>query len=168
MGKQSYAVLKVWERGSNEWKTEALIGHKDKVVAYSIPGRRCTDLYCVNVAAQGALHYIRWGVSLLWPGASQWGIYYHRMWGQLSTTCSNLLKQHNGELLDHSQLRTMASETAYQIDWSHSLPSWAEPSERLVHSINQRSLSRKSTFQPQHARQPPCLCCHSGNMISIG
>ena len=27
--------------------------------------------------------------SLLWPGASQWIIYYHRMWVQLSTTCSN-------------------------------------------------------------------------------
>ena len=26
---------------------------------------------------------------LLWPGPSQWRIYYHRMWGQLSTTCSN-------------------------------------------------------------------------------
>ena len=25
-------------------------------------------------------------------GASQWRIYYHTMWGQLSTTCSNLLK----------------------------------------------------------------------------
>ena len=24
-----------------------------------------------------------------WPGASHWRIYYHRMWGQLSTTCSN-------------------------------------------------------------------------------
>ena len=32
------------------------------------------------------------GKSLLWPGASQWRIYYHRMWVQLSTTCSNLLK----------------------------------------------------------------------------
>ena len=28
-------------------------------------------------------------VSLLWPGPSQWRIYYHRMWDQLSTTCSN-------------------------------------------------------------------------------
>ena len=26
--------------------------------------------------------------SLLWPEASQWRIYYHRMWGKLSTTCS--------------------------------------------------------------------------------
>ena len=30
--------------------------------------------------------------SSIWPGASQWRIYYHRMWDQLSTTCSNLLK----------------------------------------------------------------------------
>ena len=28
-------------------------------------------------------------LSLLWPGASQWRIYYHRIWGQLSTTYSN-------------------------------------------------------------------------------
>ena len=31
--------------------------------------------------------------GLLWPGASQWRIYYHRMWGQLSTTCSNVLNR---------------------------------------------------------------------------
>ena len=34
-------------------------------------------------------HTSQFGKSLLWPGASQWRIYYHRMWGQLSTTCSN-------------------------------------------------------------------------------
>ena len=54
------------------------------------------------------------GKSLLWPGASQWRLYYHRMWGQLSTTFSNLLKQPNLELLvavNHNQLRIIASET---------------------------------------------------------
>ena len=48
------------------------------------------------------------------------------MWVQLSTTCSNLLKLPNGELLvavDHNQLRTMrASETVDPIDWSHPYP----------------------------------------------
>ena len=70
------------------------------------------------------------------------------MWGQLSTTCSNVLKQPNGELLvvvNHNQLRTMASETVDPIDWSHSLPSWAVPPERLVHSINQCNLSGTRT-----------------------
>ena len=41
------------------------------------------------------------------------------MWGELSTTYSNLLKQPNGELLiavDHYQLRTVASETVDPID----------------------------------------------------
>ena len=41
-------------------------------------------------------------------------------WGQLSTTCSDLLKQPNWQFLvavDHSQLRTMASETEDSIDW---------------------------------------------------
>ena len=36
----------------------------------------------------------------------------------------------NGELLvavDHNQLRTMAPDTVYQIDWSHPPPSWAVP-----------------------------------------
>ena len=45
--------------------------------------------------------------GILWPGTSQYRI-YHIMWGQLSTTCSNLLKKPNGELLvavDHNQLR---------------------------------------------------------------
>ena len=66
-------------------------------------------------------------VKSLWPGASQWRSYYHRMWCQLSTTWSNVLKQPNGELLvaiNHNQLRTMASETLDPIDWSHPPPSW--------------------------------------------
>ena len=80
--------------------------------------------------------------SLLWAGASQWRIYCHRMWGQLSTTCSNLLKYPNGELLvavDHNQLWTMASEKVDSIDWSHPPPSWAVPPDHLVHSINRCS-----------------------------
>ena len=86
--------------------------------------------------------------SLLWPGASQWRIYYHRMWGQLSTTCSNVLKQPTGELLvavNHNQLRTVASETVDPIHWSHPTPSWAVPPERLVHSINQCNCSGNRT-----------------------
>ena len=31
-----------------------------------------------------------------------------------------------------------------------------------MHSINQCNLSVESNVQPQHARQPPCLCGHSG------
>ena len=53
-------------------------------------------------------------------------IYYHRMWGQLPTTRSNVLKQPIGKLLvavNHKQLRTMASETVDPIDWWHSPPS---------------------------------------------
>ena len=76
--------------------------------------------------------------SLLWPGAFKWRIYYHRMWGRLSTTCSNLLKSPNGELIvavDHSQLLSMASETVDPIDWPHPTPSSAVPPEPLVHSI---------------------------------
>ena len=72
----------------------------------------------------------------------QWRIYYHRMWGQISNTCSNLLKQPNRELLDavnHKQLQTMASETLDPIDWSHPPPSWAVAPECLVYSINQSS-----------------------------
>ena len=74
----------------------------------------------------------------------QWRIYYHRMWGKLSTTCSNVLKQPNGELLvavNHNLLWTMASETVDPIDWSHPPPSFAVPPARLVHSINQCNLS---------------------------
>ena len=68
--------------------------------------------------------------------------------GQLWTTCANLLKQPNGELLvavNHNQLRTMASETVDPIDWSHSPPSLAVPPERLVHSMNQCNLGGNRT-----------------------
>ena len=68
--------------------------------------------------------------------------------GQLSTTCSNVLKQPNGELLvavDHNQLQIMASETVDPIDWSHTPPSLAVPHERLVYSINQCNISGNRT-----------------------
>ena len=67
---------------------------------------------------------------------------------QLSTTCSNELKQPNGELqvaVNHNQLRTMASETVHPIDWSHPPPSWSVTPERHVHSINQCNLSGTRT-----------------------
>ena len=86
--------------------------------------------------------------SLLWPGASQWRIYYHRIWVQLSTTFSNVLKQPNGVLLvavNNNQLRTMAPETVDPIDWSHPPPSWTVPPERHVHSIKQSNLSGART-----------------------
>ena len=67
---------------------------------------------------------------------------------QLSTTCSNVLKQPNGELLvavNHHQLRTMASERVDPIDWSPPPPSWAVPPERHVHGINQCNFSGTRT-----------------------
>ena len=67
---------------------------------------------------------------------------------QLSTTCSNVLKQPTGELLvavNHNQLRTMASETVDPIDWSQPPPSRAVHPERRVHSINQCNLSGNRT-----------------------
>ena len=80
------------------------------------------------------------------------------MWGQLSTTCSNVLKQPNGELpvaVNHNQLRTMPSETVDPIDWSHlprtlmgSTP-WAP--RTLYISVQP---PRESNVQPQYARQP--------------
>ena len=96
-----------------------------------------------------------------------WRIYYHRMRVQLSTTCSNVLKQPNGELLvalNHNQLRTMASETVDPIDWSHPPPSWAVPPEPRTPRAEYKSVQpqRDSNVQSQQARQPPCLCGHSG------
>ena len=98
-------------------------------------------------------------------GASQWRIYYHGMWGQLSTTCSNVLKQPNGELLvavNHNQLRTMASETADPIDWSYPHPHGQYPMSASCIVYKSLQSQRESNVQPQHARQPPCLCSHSG------
>ena len=83
----------------------------------------------------------------------------YSVWGQLSATCSNLLKQPKGELraaVDHNQLRTMAPETVDPIDWSYPPPSWAVSLERFLHSINQGSL-RESTLQLQNAEQPCIL-----------
>ena len=88
------------------------------------------------------------------------------MWGQLSTSCSNVLKQPNGELIvavNHNQQLTMASETVDPIDWSHSPSSWAVPPECHVHSINQCNLSRTRTYSTTAACEATtCLCGHSG------
>ena len=113
--------------------------------------------------------------SLLWPGDSQWRIYYHRMCGQLSTAWSNLLKLESTstedllklELLvgvDHNRLQTMAPETVVQIDWSRSPHLWAVPPDRFVHSTNWCSSATAGirSCNLQHARQPLCLCGHSG------
>ena len=70
------------------------------------------------------------------------------MWVQLSTTCSNVLKQPNWALLvavNHNQLWTMASGRVDPIHWSHPPPSWAVSSEHHVHSINQCNLSGTRT-----------------------
>ena len=42
----------------------------------------------VNRVTTKTSMFVKKGDSLLWPGAKQWRIYYHRMWDQLSTTCS--------------------------------------------------------------------------------
>ena len=93
--------------------------------------------------------------SLLWPGASKWRIYYHRMCVQLSTSFSNLLKypNPNGELLaavDHNQLRTMASETVDPIAWPHPPPytGHAVPPElHVLHSV-MRAANHKTCCNP--------------------
>ena len=85
--------------------------------------------------------------SLLWPGASQRRIYYHRMWVQLSSTCSNFLKWPNGELLvavNHNQLWTMASETVDPIDWSHPPPYTGQYPLSSTYCILQCGLGCKS------------------------
>ena len=116
------------------------------------------QIAAVVVLERGKKNDAMWHVpqSLLWPGATQWRIFYHRMWGQLSTTCSNVLKQPTGELLvavNHNQLQTMASETVDPIDWSHPPPSWAVPPERLVHSINQCNRSMRGNHLAYAATQ---------------
>ena len=70
------------------------------------------------------------------------------MWGQLSTTCSNVLKQPTEELLvavNLNHLLIMASEMVDPIDLPCPHTSWAVPPECLVHCINQCNLSRNQT-----------------------
>ena len=83
-----------------------------------------------------------------------------------SLPVENLLPQNVGSIINHLQKSTeatqcgtpscsrpqpgatMASETVDPIDWSHPHPHWQYPHERLVHSINECSLSMESTPQP--------------------
>ena len=71
------------------------------------------------------------------------------MWGQLSTSCSNVLKQPNGELLYSCNQPQPATDNGVKDRRSNWLvappPSWAVPSECLVYSINQWNLSGNRT-----------------------
>ena len=75
-------------------------------------------------------------LKTLWPGASHWRIYYDWMWGQLLTTCSNLVKQPG---TPSCSLPQKATDNGVRDDRSNWLvappPSLAEPTERYVHSI---------------------------------
>ena len=67
---------------------------------------------------------------------------------QLSTTCSNLRKKPNGDLLvaiDHNQLRTMASETLDPIEWSQppTLHRAVPPEIHVLHGVNIGAVNRR-------------------------
>ena len=105
--------------------------------------------------------------------ATECGFYCHRIWVQLSTTCSNLLKQPNGELLvavDHNQLRTMASETVDPIDWQHPQPYTGQYPLSSTYCTVQcglqitrlTALTEMRTCDFLNARPTHCLCGHSG------
>ena len=98
------------------------------------------------------------------------------MWGQLSTTYSNLLKSPNGEFLvavDHNQLRTMASETVSPIDWSQPPPYTGQYPLSSTYCTVQcglqitrlATLTEMRTCDLRNARPTHCLCGHSGYKI---
>ena len=89
--------------------------------------------------------------------------------GSIINNFSNLLKQLNGQWgTPCCSLPQPATDNGVRevdtIAWSHPPPSWAVPPERLVHSINLCSSATAGirSCNLQHARQPPCLCGHSG------
>ena len=93
------------------------------------------------------------------PGASQLRIYEHRMWGQLSTTCSNVTEvaQWGAPVaVDHSQPLTMASETIDPIDWPLPLTIHsAVPTElHVLYGVNAGYKSQDLLQQPgsKHVR----------------
>ena len=94
---------------------------------------------------------------------------YHRMWGQLSTSCSNLLKQPPCGTSSSSPPQPATDNGVIDpIDWLHPTPSWAALPERLVHSVNQCSLCRESTLQPSacEATTMP-ICGHPGYIVNF-
>ena len=90
--------------------------------------------------------------SVPWPGASQWRIYYHRMWGQLSTTCSNILNSKlQSTTTSYGQCR---QRWQIQLTGRTPLPSWAVPTElHLLHGANVAYKSEDLLQQPglEHA-----------------
>ena len=91
---------------------------------------------------------------------------YHRMRGQLSTTYSNYWNSPMGN--SWLQSTTTAMDNGVRDGWSNWLvappSSWAVPPEHLMHRINWCSSTTAGirSCNLQHARQPPCLCSHSG------
>ena len=94
------------------------------------------------------------------------------MWGKLSTTCSNIQKSPNGELLvalDHNQQQTMASETVDPIDWSHRHPGqypWASCIAWCKRGLRISRLAAATGTQST-GMSDQSLCGHSGYMKII-
>ena len=102
----------------------------------------------------------------------------HNVGSIINYTCSNLLKQPNGELIvavDHNQLRRMVSETVDPINWSHPPPSWAVPPEHhVLHGAMWATTSEDRlvatsedrTRDLRYASPTHCLCGHSGYKVN--
>ena len=113
-------------------------------------------------------------LSLLWPRASQWRIYYHRIWVQLSTTCSNFTEvaQWGAPSCRQSQPATDNGVRDGRSNWLVSPPTLhrAVPPELYVlHTAmpaglqitRLAALSEPWTCDLRNARPEHCLCGHS-------
>ena len=117
------------------------------------------------------------------PRVSQWRIYYHRMWVQLSTTCSNYWSSPIGSFylqpttspqpaMDNS---ISQSETVDPIDWSHPLPYTGQSPLSSMYCTLQcglqitrlAALSQPRTCNLRKARPMHCLCCHWGYALNL-
>ena len=101
------------------------------------------------------------------PGLHWAKKYYHRIRGQLSTTCSKLLKQPMGNF----QLQTPQTAGQWRQRQQIKLtgctpyPHGQYPlSASCIELISAASAGNRPC-NLQHARQPPCLCGHSGQII---
>ena len=101
-------------------------------------------------------------------------IYFHRIWVQLSTTCSTATEVdplRAPVAVEYSQKRTMASETVDPIDWPlhPTLHSAVPPELHVLHGENagpqiKRLAAATGTRTRDHrnARPTHCPCGHSG------
>ena len=127
--------------------------HKSRALLMRVP-YYCTTSTSYNIL-QHAYHILHTKEKFfLWPGGPQRRIYYHSLFGLLSSISSKATVVPDGQItvaIDHNQLRTMASETLMKLPGCYP-------------TLYRAPLPQYKSMQPQPEIEPATFCIRSNRL----